>query len=93
MAKGKAKGFKKVSVKIQEPCMGQYYLLNEDNQFVVMRDGSGIPVGYHSKLGTAIRSIAKKLTAESNNQTVMSLGEFVESYENISNNLIKSINI
>ena len=93
MAKGKAKGFKKVSVRIQEPAMEQYYILNEDNQYVIMREGSGIPVGYCSKLGTAINGIAKRVTAESNNQGVLSLKEYVDSFETISNNIINSVKI
>jgi hypothetical protein len=93
MAKGKAKGFKKVSVRIQEPAMQQYYILNEDNQFVIMRDGSGIPVGYYSKLGSAITSVAKRVNAESNDQSVMTLAKFVESYETITNNIINSVKV
>lgn len=93
MAKGKAKGFKKVSVRIQEPAMGQYYLLNEDNQYVIMREGSGIPVAYCSQLGNAISGVAKRVTAESNDQSVMSLGEYVQAFETISNNIINSVKI
>lgn len=93
MSKGKAKGFKKVSVRIQEPAMGQYYILNEDNQFVVMKEGSGIPVAYHSSLSTAVVGVSKRVNAETNNQSSMSLGDFVRSYETITNNIINSIKV
>lgn len=93
VTKGKKKGFKKDNLVIKEPSLSPYYLIRENKQFIKMLEGSTLPQGYYTKLGSAIDSIAKDLVLDRNIGDTLTLRKYITEYENISNEILETVQV
>ena len=88
MAKGRQKGQTKIMSKIKDPALGSYELWVEEDQVVLMDTVKDKALGYYGSIDGAIRKISKLSLVS--NKSDYTLTGFIESYNNITNKLIKN---
>ena len=88
MPKGKAKGFKKSMITLRDSVLGDYYVTQDDTQYTLMKDGNTIPLGYFSSLRGALGKVSKLRMVEENTQQELSIQEYLNSYSNISEEIV-----
>lgn len=93
MPRGKQKGFKKDRIVIQDNSIMPFYIIDEDRQYVVMKEGSTIPYGYYTGLGIALQCISKELNRSTNTQKTFSLGEYIKRYDELSTKILTAIQL
>jgi len=93
MSKGKQKGYKKDSLEIRDEVLNPFYIVKDDRQFIVMRDGNTLPQGYYNKLSYALDSIVKSIHLNTNAGSALSIRQFISSYEEVSEKITNSIAI
>lgn len=93
MPRGKQKGYTKEKVTIQDKTIAPFYVVDEDRQYVLMKEGSITPYGYYTSLANALRSAARELNRTKNAGKTVSLTEFMDRYEAINNQIIKAVKL
>ena len=88
MAKGRQKGQTKIMSKIKDEVIAPYELWVEEDQIVLMDTNKNKPMGYYGKLEGAIKRISQLSLVSK--QTDYTLTGFIESYNNITNKIIKN---
>jgi hypothetical protein len=89
MAKGRQKGQTKIMSKIKDEVLKPYELWVEEDQVVLMDVDKNKAIGYYGNMVGAIKRISKlSLVSKQKDYT---LAGFIESYNNITNKLTKTI--
>ena len=74
---------------IKDPIIAPYQIQIEEDQYVLIDTEKNKPLGYHSSLETAILKVSRMNLA--NQKEDYTLAGFIESYNNIKNQLTNSI--
>ena len=91
MGRGRQKGqVKRMSV-IKDPVIAPYEIYVEEDQYVLIDTTKDKPLSYHGSLKTAITRISQTYLA--NSKESYTLSGFIESYNNIKNQLTKNFKI
>ena len=85
--RGRQKGQTKRMSKIKDSVIAPYEIWVEEDQFVLMNTEKNKPLGYYSNLLSAINKVSRLGLA--NQKKDFTLVEFVESFNNIKNQLTK----
>lgn len=93
MARGKQKGFKKETLEIRDKSLDPFYIIKDDRQFIVMKEGNSLPQGYYNRLSFALSQIAKSVHLTKNAGNSLSINNYIKTYEDISNRIIDSVNV
>ena len=87
--RGRQKGQTKRMSIINDPIIAPYQIQIEEDQYVLIDTEKNKPLGYHSSLETAILKVSRMNLA--NQKEDYTLAGFIESYNNIKNQLTNSI--
>ena len=87
MRKGRQKGQTKAKSIISDPSISPYTILVEEDQYVLL-DGKDTPQGYFTSLDKVINKVSRIFLA--NKRKEYNLSEFVESYNETKDELLKS---
>ena len=87
--RGRQKGQTKRMSKIKDPVIAPYEIWVEEDQYVLVDTSKDKPVGYYSNLSNAVHKISRLGLA--NQKEDYTLAGFIESYNNIKNQLTNSI--
>ena len=85
--RGRQKGQTKRMSKIKDTIIAPYEIWIEEDQFVLVDTSKNKPLGYYSDLASAINKISRLGLA--NQKEDYTLAGFIESYNNIKNQLTK----
>ena len=85
--RGRQKGQTKRMSVIKDPVIAPYEIQVEEDQFVLIDTNKNKPLGYYSNLETAITRVSRMGLA--NAKEDYTLAGFIESFNNIKNQLIK----
>ena len=85
--RGRQKGQTKRMSKIKDSIIAPYEIWIEEDQFVLVDTLKNKPLGYYSELSNAINKISRLGLA--NQKEEYTLAGFIESYNNIKNQLTK----
>ena len=85
--RGRQKGQTKRMSKIKDSIIAPYEIWVEEDQFVLVDTEKNKPLGYYSELSNAINKISRLGLA--NQKEEYTLAGFIESYNNIKNQLTK----
>ena len=85
MGRGRQKGQTKRMSIIKDPVITPYEIQVEEDQFVLIDTEKNKPLGYHSSLETAIKRVSRMSLANAKEE--YTLAGFIESYNNIKNEL------
>ena len=85
--RGRQKGQTKRMSKIRDPLIAPYEIQVEEDQYVLIDTVKEKPLGYYSELSNAINKISRLGLA--NQKEEYTLAGFIESYNNIKNQLTK----
>tara|TARA_B100000282_G_C31644985_1_gene450297 strand:+ start:607 stop:882 length:276 start_codon:yes stop_codon:yes gene_type:complete len=83
--RGRQKGQTKRMSIINDPIIAPYQIQIEEDQYVLIDTEKNKPLGYHSSLETAILKVSRMNLA--NQKEDYTLAGFIESYNNIKNQL------
>ena len=72
---------------IKDPVIDPYVIHIEEAQYVLVDSSKDKPIGYYSDLGNAIQRVSRISLA--NQKEEFTLAGFIESYNNIKNQLTK----
>jgi hypothetical protein len=93
MPRGKQKGYKKDSVKISDKVLAPFYIMNEDRQYILMKEGTLAAYGYYNSLASALQTASKELSMINNSGKTLSLDEYITSYQKINNQILDSVGL
>jgi len=93
MARGKQKGFKKSTITIKDDVLEPYYISVEEKQYVLMKEGSTIAVGYYGKLANALQTVAKLVNLERNASKTLSIRGFIDTLEEMNESILKVVEV
>ena len=93
MARGKQKGYTKDKITIQDKTMAPFYVVDEERQFILMKEGTISPYGYYTTLGGALKSAARELNRTKNAGKTVSLDEYLNRYEEVNTQILKAIKV
>jgi hypothetical protein len=93
MPRGKQKGYKKDSAKIADKILAPFYILNEDRQFILMKEGTLAACGYYTSLASALQAVSKELTMVKSSGKTSSLDEYITTYQKINNQILESVDL
>jgi len=85
--RGRQKGQTKRMSIIKDPIIAPYEIQVEEDQFVLVDTEKDKPLGYYSDLESAIKRVSRMSLA--NQKEDYTLAGFVESFNNIKNQLVK----
>ena len=85
--RGRQKGQTKRMSKIKDASIAPYEIYVEEDQYVLVDTEKDKPVGYFSRLDSAILKVSRMSLA--NQKEDYTLAGFVESFNNIKNQLVK----
>ncbi len=85
--RGRQKGQTKRMSMIKDPIIAPYEIQVEEDQFVLVDTEKDKPLGYYSDLESAIKRVSRMSLA--NQKEDYTLAGFVESFNNIKNQLVK----
>jgi hypothetical protein len=85
--RGRQKGQTKRMSMIKDPIIAPYEIQVEEDQFVLVDTKKDKPLGYYSDLESAIKRVSRMSLA--NQKEDYTLAGFVESFNNIKNQLVK----
>ena len=85
--RGRQKGQTKRMSMIKDPIIAPYEIQVEEDQYVLVDTEKDKPLGYYSDLNAVIKRVSRMSLA--NAKENYTLTEFVESFNNITNKLIK----
>ena len=87
--RGRQKGQTKRMSIIKDPIIFPYEIQVEEDQYVLIDTEKGKPLGYYTDLVSAIQKVSRISLA--NTKEEYTLAGFIESYNNIKNQITKSI--
>ena len=87
--RGRQKGQTKRMSMIKDPIIAPYEIQVEEDQYVLVDTSKDKPLGYYSDLKNAIQKISRLGLANAKEE--YTLAGFIESYNNIKNQLTNSI--
>ena len=93
MSRGKQKGFKKSIITIKDPVLEPYYITVEEKQYVLMKEGSTIAVGYYGKLANALQTVTKLVSLERNASKTLSIRGFIDTLEEMNETILSVVNV
>lgn len=93
MPRGKQKGYKKDSVKIDDKVLHPFYIISEDRQYTLMKENTLAAYGYYSSLANALQAASKELNKMKHTGKTVSLDEFITSYQKINNQILESVGL
>ena len=85
--RGRQKGQTKRMSMIKDPIIAPYEIQVEEDQYVLIDTEKDKPLGYYSSLDSAIKRVSRMSLA--NQKEDYTLAGFVESFNNIKNQLVK----
>ena len=85
--RGRQKGQTKRMSMIKDPIIAPYEIQVEEDQYVLVDTEKDKPLGYYSDLNAAIKRVSRMSLA--NRKEDYTLAGFIESFNNITNKLIK----
>jgi len=88
MPRGKQKGFKKERIVINDATIQPFYIVDEDRQYVVMKEGTVTPYGYYTGLGGALRCIVRECNRHQNKGKSLSLDQYLNRYDELNNKIL-----
>jgi hypothetical protein len=91
MARGKQKGFKKEKITIQDKAISPFYIVDEDRQYILMKEGTISPYGYYTSLGNALTSAAREINRLKNSDKKVSLSDYLNRYEEVNTQILKAV--
>jgi hypothetical protein len=91
MARGKQKGYIKEKITIEDKALTPFYIVDEERQFILMKEGSITPFGYYTSLSNAIWSASKEVNRIKNAGKKFSLSEYINRYEEVNTQILKAI--
>ena len=91
MARGRQKGQTKRVCKIKDAAIAPYEIWMDEDQFTLLNTDNGKTLGYYSELDKVILKVSKLSLA--NAKEDYTLTGFIESYNNIKDQLIKPFKI
>jgi hypothetical protein len=89
MARGRQKGQTKRVCKIKDAAIAPYEIYVEEDQYVLVDTEKDKPVGYFSRLDSAILKVSRMSLA--NQKDDYTLAGFIESFNNIKNKLTENL--
>jgi hypothetical protein len=87
--RGRQKGQTKRMSMIKDPIIAPYEIQVEEDQYVLVDTEKDKPLGYYSDLSNAIQKVSRMSLANAKEE--YTLAGFIESYNNIKNQITKSI--
>ncbi len=91
MARGKQKGYKKEKITIEDKAISPFYIVDEDRQFILMKEGTISPYGYYTSLGNALISAAREINRSKNSDKKVSLSDYLNRYEEVNTQILKAV--
>lgn len=91
--RGKQKGYTKDVILIKDKSMDPYYVINEDRQYVLMKEGSTLAFGYFNSLANVLQAVSKLNTISKNKGKTYNLTEFINAYDNVNKSILKALNL
>ena len=85
--RGRQKGQTKRMSMIKDPIIAPYEIQVEEDQYVLVDTEKDKPLGYYSSLDSAIKRVSRMSLA--NRKEDYTLAGFIESFNNITNKLVK----
>ena len=85
--RGRQKGQTKRMSMIKDPIIAPYEIQVEEDQYVLVDTEKDKPLGYYSDLNAAIKRVSRMSLA--NRKEDYTLAGFIESFNNITNKLVK----
>lgn len=93
MSRGKKVGHKKSTIQIQDDSISPYYVVHEEKQYTVMKEGNTLSVGYYSTLSGALNRINALKMLEDNAGDSMTLTSYLKHYEELNQNILNSVKL
>jgi len=93
MSRGKKVGHKKSTIEIQDDSISPYYVVHEEKQYTVMKEGNTLSVGYYSTLSGALNRINALKMLEDNAGDSMTLSSYLKHYEKLNQNILNSVKL
>lgn len=92
MPKGRQKGQVKDRITINHATIDPFYILDEERQYVVMKQGALQPYGYFTGLGGALRCIVRESNRLKHKGKNLSLDEYLNKYEELNTKILNIFN-
>lgn len=93
MARGKQKGFTKDKVTIQDKSISPFYIVDEERQYILMKEGTISPHGYYTTLGSALKSAARELNRIKGSGGTVSLTDYLNRYEEVNSQILNAVKL
>ena len=93
MSRGKKVGHKKSTIEIQDDSISPYYVVHEEKQYTVMKEGNTLSVGYYTTLSGALNRINALKMLEDNAGDSMTLTSYLKHYEELNQNILNSVKL
>ena len=93
MSRGKKVGHKKSTIQIEDDSISPYYVVHEEKQYTVMKEGNTLSVGYYSTLSGALNRINALKMLEDNAGDSMTLTSYLKHYEELNQNILNSVKL
>ena len=93
MSRGKKVGHKKSTIQIQDDSISPYYVVHEEKQYTVMKEGNTLSVGYYTTLSGALNRINALKMLEDNAGDSMTLSSYLKHYEELNQNILNSVKL
>ena len=93
MSRGKKVGHKKSTIQIEDDSISPYYVVHEEKQYTVMKEGNTLSVGYYTTLSGALNRINGLKMLEDNAGDSMTLSSYLKYYEELNQNILNSVKL
>lgn len=93
MSKGKAIGFKKAVLTLEDTSIEPFYIQQDDLQYTVFKKGNTLAIGYYKNLDHALKRISKDKILLNHNQSTLTLSDYIKQYETVINNITSQISL
>jgi len=93
MSRGKKVGHKKSTIQIEDVSISPYYIVHEEKQYTVMKEGNTLSVGYYTTLSGALNRINALKMLEDNAGDSMTLSSYLNQYTEINNKILEAVSI
>ena len=93
MSRGKKVGHKKSTIQIEDDSISPYYVVHEEKQYTVMKEGNTLSVGYYTTLSGALNRINALKMLEDNAGDSMTLFSYLKHYEELNQNILNSVKL
>jgi len=93
MSRGKKVGHKKSTIQIEDDSISPYYVVHEEKQYTVMKEGNTLSVGYYTTLSGALNRINALKMLEDNAGDSMTLSSYLKHYEELNQNILNSVKL